>query len=102
MLGYKLSPEADLDLEEIFLYTIQTFGLSQAEKYLGEIKAAFSSIIDAPTAAINRKMIVAEQEIYARRVGSHRIFYRPRRTGIEIVRVLHTAQDIEQNLNLEK
>lgn len=40
--GYKLSQEADQDLEDIFDYTSAKFGTGQAVQYLSEFDVLFS------------------------------------------------------------
>ena len=37
MAEYLLSPQADSDLEDIFIYTAKKWDVYQAEKYLGEL-----------------------------------------------------------------
>ncbi|WP_345766487.1 type II toxin-antitoxin system RelE/ParE family toxin [Chryseobacterium endophyticum] len=45
---YILSEIADQDLEEIFDYSINTFGFEQAEKYLLEPEEVFQALVMNP------------------------------------------------------
>jgi toxin ParE1/3/4 len=37
---------ADKDLENIFVYSVENFGMERAEKYIGDIVAAFQNLAD--------------------------------------------------------
>lgn len=88
--GYRLSPLAVADLEEIWLYTFENWSAEQADRYQNDIHAACAAI--AAGERSGRK--VEEREGYLKyAVGSHFLFYRPRKGTVEIIRVLHQRMD---------
>ena len=44
MPSYKLTPEAEADLDRIFDFGIDTFGLDQAITYMGKLQTRFEDI----------------------------------------------------------
>lgn len=93
---YLLSQDAEVDLGDIFDYTEQEFGLTQASCYLLELEAVFNQLI------INPKLGRERDEIRAKLLSivhsAHVIFYRVRTDNIRIVRVLHTSRDLSRSL----
>lgn len=89
---YRLSEEADKDIENIFDYTLETFGIDQAVKYLTDLESVLSGL------PLNPEMGKARSEI---KIGlrsfpyvSHVVFYRILPDHIRIVRVLHASRDV--------
>ncbi|WP_366512751.1 type II toxin-antitoxin system RelE/ParE family toxin [uncultured Chryseobacterium sp.] len=54
---YILSEIADQDLEEIFDYSINTFGFEQAEKYLLEPEEVFQALVMNPYSGKKRNEV---------------------------------------------
>lgn len=89
---YRLSEEADKDIEDIFDYTLETFGIDQAVEYLTNLENILTSL------PLNPEMGKARSEI---KIGlrsfpfvSHIVFYRIMPDHIRIVRFLHANRDI--------
>jgi toxin ParE1/3/4 len=92
---YRLSPLAETDLEEIWLYSLRNWSLEQADRYHAVIVAAFDEL--AAGVKAGRRVDVREGYFkYA--VGAHLIFYRPSDSGIEIIRILHQRMDVSRHL----
>jgi toxin ParE1/3/4 len=94
---YLLSPAAQADLEQIWDYTHDRWGIDQAEEYLRELQRAIER------AAANPQIGRAWEEIrpgYRKLVaGSHVLFYRVGTEGvIDVVRVLHQRMDVDRHL----
>ena len=84
---YRLAPEAERDLEAIWLYTFEEWGLEQAHRYTDELTAAFALMAANPNIATAADHI---RKGYRRsRVGRHVIYFRSAEYGITVVRVLH-------------
>jgi len=49
-MNYKLSPQAGIQLEEIFLYTAETWDTNQAEIYHRKFEDSFELLTDFPYA----------------------------------------------------
>lgn len=92
---YTLAPLAEIDLEEIWFYTFQTWSLAQADSYLRDVVAAFEALVSG---------VRTGQEVDVRPgylkcpVGSHMVYFWERKGRIEIIRVLHQRQDVSLNL----
>jgi toxin ParE1/3/4 len=92
---YRLSPLAESDLEEIWLYTFKNWSLEQADRYQADIAAAFDEL--AARRKTGRRVDIREGYFkYA--VGAHVIFYRPSDSGIDIIRVLHQRMEVSRHL----
>jgi len=93
--GYKLSKEADFDLEAVFDYTNVSFGFNQAVKYLQELESAFNQLVLNPKIGRNRNEI--KLGLYSISEQEHTIFYRIKENHIRIVRVLHESKDMPKH-----
>jgi toxin ParE1/3/4 len=93
--AYRLAPLAVQDLEGVYLYTLRTWSLRQAESYIGDLVAAFEGL--AAGVKTGRMADVAEG-YFKMPVGSHVIFYRDGDDAIDIIRVLHQAMDASRHL----
>ncbi|MCB1985800.1 MAG: type II toxin-antitoxin system RelE/ParE family toxin [Burkholderiales bacterium] len=84
---YRLTPEAERDMEAIWLYTFEEWGLEQANRYTDELTEAFAQL------AANPKMAAPCDRIRKgyrhSQVGRHVIYFRQTDYGIVVVRVLH-------------
>jgi toxin ParE1/3/4 len=96
MTSFALSPRAANDLEEIWDYTAMRWSLDQAEVYIRQIKSAIEVISDQPRRGRSCDHIKPGYRRYF--VGSHVLFYREGRGGVEIVRVLHQSMDFDRHL----
>lgn len=97
MAAYKLSNKAKEDLAKAYEYGIETFGLSQAEKYLLGLNDRFQMIAD------NVNIGPAATGVYPIglrrfRYESHIILYLPTDTGVLVIRVLNHHMDIDRIL----
>ncbi|MFT3756384.1 MAG: type II toxin-antitoxin system RelE/ParE family toxin [Pseudoxanthomonas sp.] len=92
---FRLSPLAEADLENIWLYTVQQWSRQQADSYLRDLTTAFREL-----AAGNRQgratNIRPGYEKYP--CGSHIIYYTNHPGHLDVIRVLHKRQDAERNL----
>jgi toxin ParE1/3/4 len=90
--GYILSALADSDLEEIFDYSTEKFGVNQAVKYLLEFEALFLKFVTNPEIGRSRDEIAPGLKSYPK--SSHVVFYRRQNKQILIVRILHGSRDL--------
>lgn len=98
MTDYRLSRSAEADIEDIYSFTVQTFGASQAERYIdqlhhcAEMAAAFPRI-----GRVYRSLGGTVFRRYG--CGRHTLYYRYEEAGgIIIERVLHDARDADNLL----
>ena len=87
MSGYRVSRLARLDLIEIADYTLDRWGLRQAERYLDGLEDCFERLVQTP------QMGRACDQIRPgyRRIeqGKHVVIYREDRDCVFICRILH-------------
>ncbi|MGB3342643.1 MAG: type II toxin-antitoxin system RelE/ParE family toxin [Aequorivita sp.] len=98
-MRFRISEEAAIDLEEIWLYTSEYWSIDQADRYLNLLLDEIEYLYQNPRMGEDYNDI---REGYFRlRVKSHLIFYRInlRKKIIEIIRVLHQRMDIDNRLN---
>lgn len=96
MAEYRLSPRAQGDLEGIFDYTVDHWGLPQAMRYTDVVAAACAELAEAPQQAQGCAHI---RPGYRRRtVEQHVIYFRPTSYGIAIIRILHQRMDAARHL----
>jgi toxin ParE1/3/4 len=84
------------DLEAIGVYTLERWGERQFVEYLTSLHGAFQAL------ARNPKLGKAADDVrtgyFRHHVGSHMVYFRRKRSGIEIVRVLHERMSPRRHL----
>lgn len=97
MNEYLSSPAARIDLEQIWDYTSDTWGLDQAEEYLRGIQRAVERIAANPL--IGRACDDVRPGYRKLTVGSHTVFYRLNTSGlVDVVRVVHNRMDVDRHI----
>lgn len=95
--NYKLSNEAQRDLEQIWLYTHENWSIEQADRYLNLIFNEIEYLCQKSNSAMNFDSI--RKGYWRSKVNSHFIFYKISYTNeLEIIRILHERMDIENQL----
>ena len=91
-----LSPRAVGDLDEIWDYTSERWSADQAERYVRDIWRAIETAAADPSRARSCEEVrPGYRKLLA---GSHVIFFKVIRGGIDVVRILHLRMDHEQHL----
>lgn len=96
MVPYRLSNEAEQDLLDIYLYSHETFGEEQADKYLSGLENAFQMISCSPR--IGRERTDIDPLVRCIEHGKPVIFYDLYEEHVLIVRVLHGRMDVKRHL----
>lgn len=98
-MNYKISRQAEIDLENIWLYTFEEWSLEQADYYLYLIIDEIEYISENPKAGKDYNDV--RKGYFRSRVKSHFIFYRInlKEEIVEIIRILHQQMDIETHIN---
>ena len=97
MNRYRLSPLAELDLEEIWLYVAQDRGVGIADRLIDEIAARFGLLAAHPDAGRARDEIASGLRGFP--VKSYVIYYRTSEQGVRRSRVMHGKRDQEAVLD---
>jgi toxin ParE1/3/4 len=93
MTRYVFSPEAERDLMEIWLYTADTWGVDQADRYVLGIKD------DLAKTDPNSPLVRPIDDLWRLKTGHHLcIFKREGDASIFVVRVLHERMDVARQL----
>lgn len=93
--AYRLSPLAEADLEDIWLYTYKHWSLAQADQYHRVLVGAIESL--AKGIKTGRKTDI-RPGYFRYSAGQHLIFYRQADAGLDIIRILHQRMDIDRHL----
>lgn len=94
---YLLSPAAQADLEQIWDYTHEQWGIDQADEYLRELQHAMARVAANPR--IGRTCDEIRLGYRKLSAGSHTLFYRlTAENVVDVVRVLHRRMDTESHL----
>ena len=93
---YKLKPRALKDLEGIYTFSLQRWGAERADYYIRDIFKAFQDL--AENDKLGRDYCDVRLNLYAFKVVSHEIFYKPISDGITVIRVLHKSMDSQKHL----
>jgi toxin ParE1/3/4 len=89
---YRLSEQADQDLLEIAYY-IALDSVDAADRFIERIHNRLELLAESPFMGRQRDELAPSLRSFA--VGKYVIFYRPSQDGIEVIRVLHGARDID-------
>jgi toxin ParE1/3/4 len=102
---YRVLPAADADLDDQAAYLAREAGLDIALRFYDAAATSFEQIARMPGIGGRRPTANPRLEgLRVRRIQGfekHLIFYRPVADGIEIVRVLHGARDLDRLLESE-
>ena len=94
---YRLAPQAERDLEEIWFYTFENWSAEQADRYHNQIMAAIEGLADGSRQG--RAIDDIRPGYRKLAVASHVLFYRIADAGmIDIVRILHQRMDAASRL----
>lgn len=88
---------ANKDLNNIFIYSVETFGMERAKRYLDDLVSAFQTL--ANNYNQGRDYSHVRPNLYAWNVVSHVIYYKPTKEGISVYRVLHKSMDYQKHLS---
>ena len=93
--GYRLSPLAEADLENIWNYTVETWSVEQAEIYHSSIFIAFEELTNG-----NRigRVSNAREGYFKYAAGMHMIYFKQTDSGIDVIRILLQKMDVSRHL----
>ena len=93
MKNYHLTNKAIEDLEEIWLYTIETWSETQADAYYHDLIEAIQEIAKHPM-YLDRNYDEILIGLYCHKCNKHLIFYHLVDGEVEVIRILHERMDI--------
>ncbi|RUO24459.1 type II toxin-antitoxin system RelE/ParE family toxin [Aliidiomarina minuta] len=87
MSKLSVTPKAESDLIGIWVYTCEEWNVEQADKYLEQLEAGMTQLMNHPSLGTNYSHVLPG---YRRlQVERHVVFYKVLEAEILIVRVLH-------------
>jgi len=89
--GYSLRQQAQDDLESIWVYSHQEWGVKQADQYLRSLLSRFTWLAENPQLGKQRAEI--KPGYYCFPEGMHLVFYTATRDGIDIIGIPHQSMD---------
>lgn len=95
--NYRISEQAIIDLNYIWLYTLHKWSKEQADRYydliIGEIEFLADNFMTGKSVEQTRK------NYRVSKIKSHLIFYRKTDNDmVEIIRILHQRMDVKKRL----
>ena len=96
MAEYRLTPAAVADLEGIWRYTVQRWGVEQAIAYTDALTRSFGDLAARPSEAIACDDI--RQGYRRKTVEHHTVYLTVHDYGIAVVRILHKAMDAPRHV----
>lgn len=89
--SYRLTPAAQDDLEDIWLYTLEQWSLQRADRYTDILEDTFDRLLFMPEMARERSEFDSPVRIHPS--AEHLIIYRIEGDCLVILRVLGAGQD---------
>ncbi len=92
-------PEADRDLDEHAEYLAEHSDLDTALRFYLAAEETFALIATQPrmgrTRTFGNPLLKGARMCIVKGFERHLVFYRPRKGGIEVLRIIHGSRDIE-------
>lgn len=97
MSRFKLLPQAEADLEAIWLYSEKNWGLDQANAYLDGLVDSFQLLSENPLMCRARNEF--QPPVHIHHHAHHLIVFVISGCEIDIVRILHESMDVDTQLD---
>jgi toxin ParE1/3/4 len=91
MMRYRVSKDAERDLDETFLYWAKRAGLKVADRLMDSITERFWLLGEHPAAGRSAEDIAPGVRCFP--AGKYLIYYRPARRTTDILHIFRGAQD---------
>ena len=92
---YRLTPLAENDLEEIWLYSFKHWSATQADSYVNEIMTVMGLLASGQ---LQGRSVDIRAQYLKYQTGRHLIFFRKLGPEIEIIRILHQSMDFQRHI----
>lgn len=96
MLEMRLTPLARADLDGIWSFTREQWGVDQAEAYLLGLDTTMKILAGQP--GLGRSIAEVRAGYFKFPTASHILIYRLKPGAIEFVRILHKSSDVERHV----
>ena len=96
-MKYQLRRIAEKDLEDIWLYSFEMWGVEQADSYIGSQIARFEWLSGSQKSGRKRDDVKSGYTCFPE--GEHVIFYKIDNDVIDVIGVPHHSQDVVSHLS---
>lgn len=96
-MNYQIRQSVYDELEQIWLYSLENWGIEQADQYTRELMSRFQWLADNPKAGRARDDI--KPGYYCFPQGAHLVFYRMLDDTVDILGVPHQSMDIDHHFD---
>lgn len=96
-LSLNILPQADADLEEIWLYTANEWSIEQADSYIIGLHTTFSILCETPEIARERTEFTPPVRLHPS--GQHHVIYRIEGASLSVIRILHNRRNWQTYLS---
>ena len=97
MAFYRLRTLARNDLEIIWDYTLEQWGMQQAERYFAALFTCFDDLARNPQMGRQRDDVMPGFRSFPQ--GRHVVFYEIDQAGIEIIGIVHQSADVDAHFD---
>jgi toxin ParE1/3/4 len=94
---FVLSPAAELDLDDIWDYSVENWGIRQAERYIRMIQDTIVGLTDGTQPSQTASHV--RPGYRSMLVGTHILFFKETDSLIDVIRILHQRMDPSQRLS---
>lgn len=98
-MTYRLTPDAQADLEEIRRFTRQEWGEAQSFNYLQEIQKTLQTLSKMP--GMGKKCDDIQQGLFRFPCRRHMLYFRIEGSFLFVIGVVHHSRIPQDHLNLE-
>ena len=98
--NYSLRVLAKVDLEEIWFYTYEEWGVEQADTYLNLLFTRFAWLAENPL--IGKKRDDIKAGYYCFPEGMHLVFYTLNKNGIDIIGIPHRSMGVINHMESDE
>lgn len=88
------SPAATADIDAIWDYSAQTWGMDQAEAYVDAFRDA---CLELASGQRSGRRVALREGYLCLPVGRHLLFYRIIEARVEVIRILHERMDTDRH-----
>lgn len=90
--AFRLSPQAEADLEEIWLYTFGQWSFEQADEYH---RGIMTDIEDLASGSNTGQQTNAREGYWKYKLGLHVVYFRYSGDYLDVIRILHERMDVD-------
>lgn len=90
---WRWSPTAESEVADIWRYSVRTWDVEQADRYLSQLESAVMRLAEHPQMGRIRPELGNDLRSFVE--GQHVLFYRVVADYLEVARVLHRSMDVQ-------